>query len=67
MGGGVKPPFVVDGQRRPRDPALPIDFLDGIGLDRRMAPQPEVFEHSSLAPFVEAGGWIDTVPMELAP
>lgn len=55
-------PFVVDGQKRRREPAVPIDLLDGVGLDRRMTPQPMVFELTGFDEFVEAGGWPATVP-----
>lgn len=56
---------VVDGQPRPRLPEKRIDLLDGIGIDLRLTPQPLVFEESSFEAFIEAGGWIKTIPADL--
>ena len=58
--------LTVDAQHRPKEPPISVDILDSVGLDRRMTPQPLVFELSSLEAFYAAGGeWIPTVPMAL--
>jgi hypothetical protein len=51
---------VIDGQRQPRPPDLPLDLLDGIGLDLRMTALPQVIEHQTMQPFYRAGGWVET-------
>lgn len=56
--------FTIDGQRPRRIPPQPLKLLDGQGVDLRLTPQPLVFERT-LEEFVEAGGWVNTVPMDL--
>lgn len=61
----MRPDLIIDGQRKPKAPDKPIDLLDSVGVDRRMSPQPEVYEYSTFGPYLEAGGeWPDTVPMD---
>lgn len=52
----------IDGQKQPR----PEPFILGLrDLDILRLPQPLVFESVPLEDFVAAGGWVETVPMEL--
>jgi hypothetical protein len=57
--------FQIDGQRPPREPSTPIDILDSVGLDRRMTPQPLVFESTERDWFEAVGEWLPTQPMPL--
>ena len=57
--------FRIDGIREPKLEPVRLELLDEIGLARRQAPAPLVKEGLSMAQWIEAGGWIPTVPGEL--
>ena len=55
--------FVIDGQRRPKPSAAPELRLRDVDILR--LPQPLTFEDVSIDEFLEAGGFLLTVPAGL--
>jgi hypothetical protein len=56
---------VVDGAPAEKPAPMRIELLDSIGFERRMSPQPLTKELDSFDAFIQAGGWLPTVPSRL--
>lgn len=61
----AKPGWLIDGQRRAREPAVQITILDGFGVDLKLLDLPVVLPGTERDWFEATGEWRPTEPMPL--